>query len=885
MDRMVEPQRLEDDVALDLKGILAAVVRRLPFILICAAIAGGATLFGLTLVHPRYTAETKILIESREVRLDRDRQAGDPGVDDQAVASQVQLLTSRDLARRVADRLRLGDMPEFDGTDLPFLEALLVQAGLAPDPLRTSPEERVVDEFAEHLTVFPEPGTRVITVQFQSRDRGLASEVANAVADEYMRLQGEAKRQTSEEQTRWLGDEIEKLQDKVRDAEAAVERYRSGRDLFFGESDVTLARQQLSDISRDIAAAESDQAEAEARASQLQAVLSRGGSLEAASEVLNSDTYAALRGREIALRSRLSELLVTYLPGHPQVRALESQIADIVQQSRGEARRILSSLQNDARTAAARVAQLQESLNRLKVTSTQNNESSVELRALERDATSQRDLLEAMLTRYREAVARQNADALPADARVISRAATPVDPSFPRIVPMTTVATLAGFLLSLVWVVAAEFATGRALVRIPAPDRRPQALVGGEALVAATEPTAATVEPPARPSARGPSRETVDPAAAEAERLRAEAERLRAEAREKAVLMQAAERAAREERARRDVLDLRASAEAAAAAADVAGRTAVVDSHLARLRGRIEEARREAVEEVAPAPAVAAPREAQTDPIAPSGAGTASAADRPAAEPAPREESAVAAVEVAPAVVQPRPATPPAQPQMRTAAVREAKAKSEPAPRIEPAANGAARSAPTIAPLDAAASLSELRAMLVADGSVRIAITGLGAAGLVDTLAAGFSALAIEEGSRVVTVDAVRARRGRTPGLSDLLTGQADFGEIIRRNPRTRAHTIGYGRIDEPADGFDAAAVDGVLAALEHTYDIVVLDLGPLLEADDVRLRLMALADHVVLVGDPADPDVVDAVSVLARTGIDRVTVMEPAGLTSTDAA
>jgi len=46
----------------------------------------------------------------------------------------------------------------------------------------------------------------------------------------------------------------------------------------------------------------------------------------------------------------------------------------------------------------------------------------VQLRALERDAKSQRDLLESYLAKYREATSRDTIESAPADARVISRA-------------------------------------------------------------------------------------------------------------------------------------------------------------------------------------------------------------------------------------------------------------------------------------------------------------------------------------------------------------------------------------------------------------------------------------------------------------------------------
>ncbi len=456
------PSRADEDVALDLKGILAAVGRRIVFVVLATLLFGGGTFFILSSLAPRYEAETKILIENREPSISRDQTgAGDRAtIDAETVVSQVQLLTSRDLARRVAEKNQLADKAEFDGTGGGLLETVLASVGLGRDRMRVSPEERVVDAFIERLKVFQVDGSRVITVQFRSTDAELAATIANSVAEEYLALQSEAKRRTSEDQTRWLGEEIEKLRVKVRDADEAVEKYRAKNDLLTGSGGSTVARQQITDITNSIAAARSDQAIAESKAKILADLLAGRGDLDAASDVLDSESYKTLRARMSALRNRLSELSVTLLPGHPQVKAVESQIADIRAQELVEARRMLSAIRNDAKVAAARIQSLQDSLAQIKVTSAADGESEVELKALEREAGSQRTILDGLLARYREATARQNAEVLPADARIISRAATPVEPAFPKVKSLTIVATLAGLLLAIAWVIAGEFLSG-----------------------------------------------------------------------------------------------------------------------------------------------------------------------------------------------------------------------------------------------------------------------------------------------------------------------------------------------------------------------------------------------------------------------------------------
>jgi Mrp family chromosome partitioning ATPase len=88
------------------------------------------------------------------------------------------------------------------------------------------------------------------------------------------------------------------------------------------------------------------------------------------------------------------------------------------------------------------------SLDTVKKLASQSNEQDVQLRALEREAKTQRDLLESYLSKYREASARDNINAAPPEARIISRATPANKPTFPKKIPMVLIAAFAAFALS-----------------------------------------------------------------------------------------------------------------------------------------------------------------------------------------------------------------------------------------------------------------------------------------------------------------------------------------------------------------------------------------------------------------------------------------------------
>lgn len=179
--------------------------------------------------------------------------------------------------------------------------------------------------------------------------------------------------------------------------------------------------------------------------------------------MLSSGLIQRLRERQVQLRADIADLSTTLLDNHPRIRALKSQLADLDGQIAAEGKTILQGLANESKAAQLRETQLVSDLNTLKAESSRVGEKEVELRSLEREAVAQRELLESYLTRFREAASRRDGNYLPADARIFSRAVTPSEAYFPKIVPIVG-ASFAGSLLVLaIFTLMRELFSGRAM--------------------------------------------------------------------------------------------------------------------------------------------------------------------------------------------------------------------------------------------------------------------------------------------------------------------------------------------------------------------------------------------------------------------------------------
>jgi succinoglycan biosynthesis transport protein ExoP len=468
---------------LDLHALGQALMRKRSWIIVPTVLALVLSLAAVNMVTPRYKSEARILIDGREnvfLRPNGERNEERNALDPEAVTSQVQLLLSRDLAREIIKKNKLAERPEFDPVLQGFSPArsLLALFGIGRDPFSLTPEERVLEAYFDRFTAYAVDKSRVIVIEFQSRDPELAARVANSIAEGYLVLQQNARQEQAKAAGQWLSGEIENLRKKVADAESRVEDFRSKSSLFIGTNNTSLSNQQMGEINTQLNNARALKSDAETRARLIREMLQSGKPIEA-SEVLNSELIRRLSEQRVTLRAQLAEQSSTLLDGHPRIKELKAQLADLDRQLREEASKVSRSLDNDARIAGGRVEGLSASLEQLKKQATSTNGQDVQLRALEREAKAQRDLLESYLAKYREANTRENIEAAPADGRIISRATVSNTPAYPKKLPIVLIATLATLLLT-----SGAIATGELLrmtapraagaaVRSPAPGRAP----------------------------------------------------------------------------------------------------------------------------------------------------------------------------------------------------------------------------------------------------------------------------------------------------------------------------------------------------------------------------------------------------------------------------
>ncbi len=449
---------------IEIAALLRAINRRKLPIAILAIMAGVITYMSLSVVTPLYSSQARIIIEREDNSFTRPTASTSTQneistlMDKEAVSSQVQVLLSRDLAKSVVKELKLDQDPEFNKNAKPWAFKQFL-ARFMPSDSKSRQEalqERVVDAFLKRLTVFQVQDSRVIAIDFESSNPQTAAKVANTLAENYLTWQQSEKLQQTKQATTWLNAQIKDLTKKVEEADIKAEKFRSSTGLLQGRDNTSLDSQQLSELNSQLILAKANRTEAEARAALIQKMLKDKGEVDDAADVMNSRLIQRLLEQRIQVQRTLAELSATLLPSHPRIKQLNSELADLRRQIRQEARKVVSSLESEAEIAGARERSLRDSLAQLKNTAAKANESQIKLRALEREATANREVLESYLTRYREATTRSDTLSVPSHASIISHAHVASKPSFPKKGPLALLATAAVALLGIAYTVARE---------------------------------------------------------------------------------------------------------------------------------------------------------------------------------------------------------------------------------------------------------------------------------------------------------------------------------------------------------------------------------------------------------------------------------------------
>ena len=455
----------------DLLAALIGFIRRQFLVVLSVALLTiGLAAVYLYTTPPRYSAQTKLMIDTARIQVLRQPIIGDD-LNWQMVDNQIEILKSENLALKIIENLHLAQDPEFIE---PPRALIGIARSVISSPFKAKPKSesdltrRALEAFEQHLTASRVAG-QVIEIDFQSTDPDRAAQIANAVADGFIVDQMEARYQAIRGATAWLQDRLNELQGQAAAAERAVVDYKTKNNIVDTDGHL-INEQEVAQINTALTQARAATAEIKARLDRVTqgarddntdpyaaGISHEFHSDDAATynplqrqqrvtETLQNPVVTQLRQQYLDLAQREALFSRRYGENHLAVVNLRNRMQEIRRSMVDELNQIAAAYKSDADIAKARENSLEKTLATTVAGSQTANKAQIELRQLESAAQTYRALYDNFQQRYMDSVQQQS---LPTtEARVITRASQAVKAS-PKSLLILAGATFGGLVLGL----------------------------------------------------------------------------------------------------------------------------------------------------------------------------------------------------------------------------------------------------------------------------------------------------------------------------------------------------------------------------------------------------------------------------------------------------
>ncbi|MEZ5401937.1 MAG: polysaccharide biosynthesis tyrosine autokinase [Bryobacteraceae bacterium] len=408
----------------------------------------------------------------------KDMAAGEGRITPEAyLSTQVKVLQSTSLRRRVEQRLRTGATEQDSNGLLPPIPSLgsgpsvaapaptgdakagvpsataamasTGPTGAAPAPAHPKPWTGELPEAETEIKSFG--SARILEILCESPDAHYAADFANTMAEEYIQSSMEARWGVAQRTSTWLNRQLAEMRAKLEQSEAQLQNYQRSAGLVITDEQGkdNVAEEKLRQLQ-----AEYSRAEAERVAKQSVYEVAMSAAADTVPQVIDDGRLSGYHARIAELKRELAEKSAALTPAHPQVIRLNAQIGEMETTLRRERANIIARIKNDYDAAARREKMLEDSYRRQMQNVSDNSTKSIYYGLLKREVETNRRLYDELLQKMKELSIGQ---ALPtSNIRVLDPADVPYAPYKPRHAQNMALGLAAGLILGCLFVFTSD---------------------------------------------------------------------------------------------------------------------------------------------------------------------------------------------------------------------------------------------------------------------------------------------------------------------------------------------------------------------------------------------------------------------------------------------
>ena len=420
---------------IDLSHYWQVIRRQLKKIILFSAIITVIAVLVALAITPVYRATATILIEAEEAKvLSIEEVYGLGSASDEYYQTQFEILKSRELAKRTVLELGLIDNPEFNPAHPANKKSFSIKEMILGEAEPLTEEEilaKTVDTFWDAVSISPVRKTQLVKVSVDSESAEMARVAANAMAQQFIESQLDAKVEVTQQAAGWLSHRLGGLKAKLEASERKLQQYREDNDLVDVEGVDTLVAKEIDQITEALVEARARRLELQGTYEQLQSLGALNyDNLSSLPSIISNPVVVNLRDAETQAELKVSELKKRYGPLHPKMIAAESDLEAVRESVLTQMKRIATSIESNYLVAQSKENSLEKALRNSKSDVRNLNRTEFTLSEYQREVRTNRQLYEAFFNRVSETSA--TGDLQTANARVVDPAIKPVEPIKPN---------------------------------------------------------------------------------------------------------------------------------------------------------------------------------------------------------------------------------------------------------------------------------------------------------------------------------------------------------------------------------------------------------------------------------------------------------------------
>lgn len=352
------------------------------------------------------------------------------------MATQVDIITSRNVAGKVVDKLKIVDSPVAQEQ---FMKATKGQGNI---------RDWFADVILKQLDVEPSKESSVISISFNGADPNFSAAVANAFAEAYQQTSIQLKVEPFLNAAGYLSTQTKALRDHLETAQTKLSAYQQDKGLTSAIEQFDVENSKLNELSAQLVMAQTQAIEALSRQEGAK------GNYEESPDITANPVVQGLKVDLARAESKLADLSQRIAHNHPQYLSAKAEADKIRLQLAEEVKRASASVGGSARIFRQREAELRAAVASQKKKVLQLNHERDQMMILQKDVENAQRSLDAVNQRFTQTNLEGKADQ--SEVAVLNPATPPLEAAKPKILLNIALSVFLGGLLGIGFGLIAE---------------------------------------------------------------------------------------------------------------------------------------------------------------------------------------------------------------------------------------------------------------------------------------------------------------------------------------------------------------------------------------------------------------------------------------------